>query len=84
VTGSTSGDLDALLDSFTDHDLGAELVGDGQPRGRGAEPVDRHARAGRHTVLIGAPERRARALLDAWHAAAPARREWADLHVATG
>jgi hypothetical protein len=84
VTGSTSGDLDALLDSFTDHDLGAELVGDGQPRGRGAEPVDQRPPAGRHTVLIGAPERRARALLDAWRAAAPARRAWADLHLATG
>jgi hypothetical protein len=74
VTGSTSGDLDALLDSFTDRDLGAELV-DGQPRGGNAR---------RHTVLIGAPERRARALLDAWRAAAPARREWADLHLASG
>ncbi len=88
VTGSTSGDLEALLDSFTDRDLGAELVG-GQPdgdalRGGDAQPLDRHPPAGRHTVLIGAPEHRARALLDAWRAAAPARRQWSDLHLASG
>jgi hypothetical protein len=86
VTGSTSGDLDALLGSFTDRDLGAELVGSGQMLckccSEGAQQVNRHVPVGRHTVLLGAPERRARALLDAWRAADPARREWADLHVA--
>jgi hypothetical protein len=87
VTAATSGDVEALLAAFADRDLGAEVVGSGQAHctccGRGSLAIDRRVPAGRQTVLLGAPEDRAREVLDGWRAVDPTARGWEDLHPVT-
>jgi hypothetical protein len=47
----------------------------------GSHTVDRRLEAGQQTVLLAAPEARARELLDEWVSGGPADRAWNDLRV---
>lgn len=87
VTAATSGDVEALLDAFGAHDLGAETLSSAQPLckccSEGSQAVERSVAAGMQTVLLAAPAGRATELLDQWRSAQPGARDWTGLHAAT-
>jgi tetratricopeptide (TPR) repeat protein len=87
VIASTSTDVEALLEAFQAHDLGAELLGSGQLRcgccSEGSRTVERSVAAGTQTVLLAAPEERATELLEQWRSAQREDRDWHGLHQAT-
>jgi hypothetical protein len=86
VTASTI-DVEALLDLFGQHNLGAEVLSSGQLLckccSEGSHIVDRAVQGGRQTVLIAAPEHRATELLDQWRSGRPDDRDWNGLHRAS-
>lgn len=87
VDAAAPADLDALADLFWAEDLGVEPLGsgvnlcaccsEGTVRSPGA------ALSGRQTVLLGAPDAKAREILDRWVAAAATERSWENLHLAS-
>jgi hypothetical protein len=87
VTASTTDDIEALLETFGQNDLGAEVLSSGQPLckccSEGSHAVERAVRAGQQTVLVAAPEHRAAELLDQWRSGRPDDRDWTGLHQAS-
>ncbi|SDY42544.1 hypothetical protein SAMN05444365_102226 [Micromonospora pattaloongensis] len=87
VTAADTDDIDALLEVFARHDLGAEVLSSGRLLctccSEGSHAVDRAVDAGRQTVLIAADKTRATELLHEWRSGRPDTREWEDLHAAT-
>jgi hypothetical protein len=87
VTGSTAGDVEALLGVFQEVNLGAELLSSGELLCRccseGSRTLGRAVEGGRQTVFIAASEARAAELLDRWPFRRHEHRDWEGLHRAT-
>ncbi len=84
VTASSADDVDALLSTFQERELGAELLGSGELLCKCCSESRRELRravdAGRQTVLLAAPGDEAGCLLDGWRAERPDTRAWENLH----
>ncbi len=83
VTVAEEADLDALVDAFTERDLGAEPSSNLRHLcarcSEGSVVQHAHQLTGSQTVLLGARLDQAREVLTAWRAGDPDKRAWADL-----
>lgn len=87
VTAATADDVEALLDAFSRHDFGAEVMTSGEVLckccSEGSLTRERSVEAGEQVILLAAPEHRAVELLDEWRSGRPEGRHWTGLHPAT-